>query len=133
MADFKDLFNVGDLDDQALGDLEWVVNSPAYKRIFEPYLEAMRDTLLHRLKDPSKERSEKYPGDFLRGGILMIEGLLILLNRIVAETRAERVSRASGVGMSQEELFERLRQTGDVKPAGTITPAEERYDPKEDI
>lgn len=131
--DFKDLFDVSDMTDEELGHLEWVLNSPSYERVFKRYLLSMSDTLTHRLKDPSRERKDKYPSDFLRGGVLMIDGLVTFFSKIVTETQMERVARAKGVGLSQEELYEKLRQEGKSRPAGQTAQAEDEYDPAQDL
>lgn len=130
--DFKELFDVSSLSDDELGQLEWVVNSPAYENVFKKYLLTMSHTLTHRLKNPARERKDQYPSDFLRGGILMIDGFVLFFDKLIAETRMERIARAHGAGMTQEELYEKLRQEGKVQPAGQIAPAEE-YDPAQDI
>jgi hypothetical protein len=132
-VDFKDLFDVSDMTDEELGHLEWVLNSPSYERVFKRYLLSMSDTLTHRLKDPSRERKDKYPSDFLRGGVLMIDGLVTFFSKIVTETQMERVARAKGVGLSQEELYEKLRQEGKSRPAGQTAQAEDEYDPAQDL
>lgn len=129
--DFKDLFDVSNLTDDELGHLEWVLNSPSYENVFKKYLHTMSETLDKRLKDPSKDRKDQYPSDFLRGGILMIDGLVEFFSRIVAETQMERIARAKGDGMSQEELYEKLHQEGKVRSAGQI--AEDAYDPAQDL
>jgi hypothetical protein len=131
--DFKDLFDVSNLTDEELGHLEWVLNSPSYERVFKKYLRNMSETLNLRLKNPSRDRKEQYPSDFLRGGILMIDGLVEFFSRIVAETQLERIARAKGQGLSQEELYEKLRQEGKVGPAGQIAAASDEYDPAQDL
>jgi hypothetical protein len=129
--DFKELFDVSNLTDDELGHLEWVLNSPSYERVFRKYLHDMSETLNKRLKDPSRERKDQYPSDFLRGGILMIDGLMTFFSQIVAETQMERVARAQGgAGLNQEELYEKLRQEGKVRPAGQV---EDAYDPAQDL
>jgi hypothetical protein len=132
-VDFKDLFDVSDLTDEELGHLEWVLNSPSYERVFKKYLMNMSNTLTHRLKNPSRERKDMYPSDFLRGGILMIDGLVTFFQKIVAETQMERVARAKGVGLSQEELYEKLRQEGKSRPAGQTAQAEDEYRAEDDL
>lgn len=130
--DFREVFDVSKLTDEELGHLEWVLNSPSYERVFKPYLITMSNTLTHRLKDPSRERKDKYPSDFLRGGIQMIDGLTTFFQKIVAETQMERVARSQGQGLSTEELYEKLRQEGQSRPAGQTTQAEDAYDPAQD-
>jgi hypothetical protein len=131
--DFRDLFDVSNLTDEELGHLEWVLSSSSYEQVFKKYLRSMSETLNLRLKNPSRDRKEQYPSDFLRGGILMIDGLVEFFSRIVAETQMERIARAQGSGLSQEELYEKLHQEGKVRPAGQITPAPDEYDAAQDF
>ncbi len=109
-----------------------MLNSPSYETVFKKYLQGMSETLNHRLKDPSRKRKDEYPSDFLRGGILMLDGLIIFFQRIVAETHMERIARSQGAGMTQEELYAKLKEEGKVRPAGQITAAQE-YDPAQDF
>jgi hypothetical protein len=132
-VDFRDVFDVSDLTDDELGHIEWVLNSPSYETVFKRYLMTMSNTLNQRLKDPSRERKDQYPSDFLRGGILMIDGLVTFFSKIVAETQMERIARSKGVGLSQEELYEKLRQEGKSRPAGQTAQAEDAYDPTQDF
>lgn len=88
---FKDVFDISKMDEHTLGCVEYVLNSPAYADVFEPYLKSIRNTLNQRLLNPSRERKEEHPDDFLRGGIVAIDGLLMFFAHIIRETRMERV------------------------------------------
>ena len=111
MADYQDLFDIQKLDDRQLGMIEYVLMSPAYMEAFEPYLLTIRTTLSQRLLDPSKDRKEEHPDDFLRGGIVAIDGLLQFFKRIVNETQIERVARAMG-DPTPEQQYNADRQRG---------------------
>jgi len=130
--DFRELFNVSNLTDEELGHLEFVLGSPSYERVFEPYLKTMKRTLIRNLCDPSQEREQKYPSDYCRGGIHMIDGLLTLFRKLVAETQMERVARAQGTPMGQEDIYQKLREEGHIRGGGQIDDPPD-YDPREDF
>jgi hypothetical protein len=133
MADFKDILDLASLDDHEIGHIEFVLNSPAYGDHFAPYLKRQRDTLNKLLLDPSGERETRYPSDFLRGGIIMIDGLLELFEKLIHETRIERMAR-SQVERTPNEQYQQMREEGLVRHSGqTVQPAEPGiYDPAED-
>jgi len=124
MIDFKDVLDVSTLDDHEIGHIEFVLNSPAYGDHFEPYLRRMRDRLNKLLLDPSEDRERQYPYKFLIGGIAMIDGLLELFEKLVSETRTERMMR-SQVEQSPNEQYQAMREQGLVRPSGmTVQPPE---------
>lgn len=125
MSDFKEIFDVTQLEEHELGHLIYVLNSPSYTRVFEPYLVRARDSLNTLLIDPSDVRKSKYPCDYLRGGICAIDGLLSLFKKLIDETDIARV----GELVSQhtfDSRYEQLRETGKVGPLAT------EYNPDED-
>lgn len=130
MLDFRNIFDVSKLDDSQIGHLQFVLNSPSYIDVFHPYLIRMRDSLSSKLLDPSQDRKDNYPDDFIRGGILMIDGLLSHFDHLIYETEIERISRITGE-LTPNERYEVMRQSGLVRPvSGPIIP---EYDPEEDI
>lgn len=126
---FSDIFDIKSLDDFQLGHLEFIVNSPSYTDVFEPYLKRIRLSLYTRLLDPSQTRKDEYPDDFIRGSIATIDGFLRLFNRLISETDIERIAR-SQIVIQDEEVYEKMRKEGHIKP---ITGFEEPYDPNEDF
>jgi hypothetical protein len=134
VADFRNFFDPKRLDEQTLGCVEYVLASPAYADVFEPYLRGIRDTLSQRLLDPSKDRKEEHPDDFLRGGIVCIDGLLSFFRQIVTETQFERIN-TSLQGLSPEERYRKAANDGLHDPVlGASEPYEvgQKYDPAED-
>jgi hypothetical protein len=132
MADFREVLDIGVLDDHEIGHIEYILNSPAYGDHFEPYLKRMRDRLNQLLLDPSEEREKMYPYKFLIGGICMIDGLLELFGKLISETRIERMARAV-TEKTPNQQYQQMREQGLVKPSGmTAQPAEPGYDPAED-
>jgi hypothetical protein len=136
MADFKKLFDVKDIDEHTLGCVEYVLNSPAYIDVFEPYLRSIRDTLSQRLLDPSNDRKQTHPDDFLRGGIVAIDGLLQYFKQIIEETQFERIA-ASQENLTPAAQYTREQQRGRHVPVlGAAEPLDTEpalYDPAEDF
>ena len=115
MSDFREVFDPNKLDDHQLGCLEFVLNSPAYLDVFEPYLRSMRDSLNMRLLDRSKARKEDMSDDFCAGGVVAIDGLLSLFKKIVDETRMQRVDDAMQ-RLSEAEKYSQAAAAGQHKP-----------------
>jgi len=134
VSDFKELIDVSGLEDHQLGQIEFVLNSPAYADHFEPYLQRVRDSLNRMLLDPSQSRKDRDPDDFLRGGIVMVDGLLTLFKKLIEETRIERMAR-SQVERTPDQVYQQMREEGRVGHSGTTEqPAGPgTYDPAEDF
>lgn len=133
-GDFREFFDLRGLDEQKLGQIEWVLNSPAYESTFKPYLQGVYNQMQSLWRDRSQQRKDQYPDDFLAGGVCAIEGLLKFFAIVIEETRMERVH-ASMEGMTPERLYERKRQAGQMRPVvGLDQRAEpEHYNPAEDF
>lgn len=134
MADFREIFDISKIDEITLGHLEYVLNSPSYADVFRPYLVSMRNTLNQRLLDPSKDRKEEHPDDFLRGGVVAIDGLLHFFEHIVEETRMDRITTAL-TPATPEQQYTNDAQGGYHAPVlganESLDPS--TYDPAEDI
>jgi hypothetical protein len=129
---FSEIFDVKNLGDHQIGHLMFILNSPSYTDIFRPYLEQQRNSLATFILDPSQNRKDSYPDDFLRGGIVMIDGLLELFTRLIEETDIERVAR-SQAELTESQQYEKLRQEGHIKPMSGLGHQEEpAYSPEED-
>lgn len=133
--DFKSVFNVSKLSDHELGHLEFILNSPSYVDVFAPYLKNMRNSLNTKLLDPSEDRKRDYNDDFLRGGILMIDGLLQFFTKLITETEIERVHR-SQTEPTSEDQYQTLREQNNMGPfspsLGHIVSDDGPYDPDTD-
>lgn len=129
--DFKDVFDISKMDEHTLGCVEYVLNSPAYAEVFEPYLRSIRNTLSQRLLNPSKERKEEHPDDFLRGGIVAIDGLLMFFSHIIRETQMERVAASMSRGDENKQYFDD-KQRGRHKPVLGANEIFNVYRPEED-
>lgn len=130
---FKEFFDVSLIDERQLGEMEFVLNSPAYEHTFKKYMEGVLRQLNALAKDRSQKRKDEYPDDTLFGGIMFGEGLLEFFSRIIQETRMERIH-ASMQNVSNDDLYDAARRQGRVKPVvGLDQSAEpEPYNPAED-
>ena len=132
-GDFREIFNVAQLDDRTLGEIEWVLNSPAYEHTFKPFMVGVLKTLSKLQRDRSQKRKEEYPDDYLAGGLDFGEGLIEFFGRVIAETRMDRMNEAMQ-HVSNDQLYDAKRARGQVKPVvgldQSATP--EEYNPAED-
>jgi hypothetical protein len=125
-------FDIKSLGDHELGHLMFILNSPSYADVFEPYLQKQRASYTSLLLNPSQARKDDYPDDFLRGGIIAIDGLLTLFRQLIEETEIEKMARAR-VELTEAQQYERLRQEGHIKPMSGLGHQEEpAYSPEED-
>lgn len=134
MSDFRQFFDLRALDEQKLGMIEFVLNSPAYEESFKPYLQSVRDSLNTLWLDRSQQRKEQFPDDFLAGGIAAIDGLLKFFAIVVHETSIERMHE-SMAEMTPEIQYAQRQQAGRLKPVVGINQkaAPDKYDPAEDF
>lgn len=88
-----DLFDAADLTDHELGNVEFVMNSPAWSDFFDPYLRAIREGAIAHLIHPDARTRDAQSDDTLRGVISTIDGFLAFSNRIINETSFERIAR----------------------------------------
>jgi len=131
---FHKFFNLRTLDEQQLGNIEFVLNSPAYGDHFKPYMEGVL-AQMHRLWiDRSQARKDEYPDDFLAGGVAFGEGLIKFFDHIIHETRMERVHGAME-NMTNDMLYEIHRQRGDMRPVVGLDQSAipSQIDPEEDF
>lgn len=123
MNELLQLFNIASIDDNQIGHLMWVLNSPSYTDVFRPYLVNIRDTANRMMLDRSQKRKDDYNDDFLAGQIMAIDGLLTLFERLINETNFERI-RESQETRSDEEDYANALAAGQVRGSG-VNVAEE--------
>lgn len=131
-GDFREFFDARKLTDRQRGQIEFVLNSPAYEEGFKPYMLGILNSMTTLWRDRSSIRRDKYPDDFLAGGACFGEGLLKFFEYLIQETNLERIH-ASMEDVSGEDLYEMKRQRGEVRPiVGVDQPAlPQRPDPEE--
>lgn len=113
-GDFRQFFDIRKLDDQSLGQIAFVLQSPAYNESFRPYLEGVLRSLDRMWKDRSRARMEEYPDDFLAGGVIFGEGLLKFFEQLISEVSIERIH--ASMEFTPEEEYDMRRAAGQVKP-----------------
>lgn len=113
--DMKRPFDLRSITAQQLGCIEFVLNSPAYIEVFEPYLRQYRDSLNALWLDRSKDRKNMYPDDFLAGGVAAVDGLLKFFQLLLAETNIERIHEAMA-NMAPEDVYRAKQEAGEVRP-----------------
>lgn len=128
MSALTPFIEVKNLDDLQLGQMWFVLNSPAYADAFEPHLTKMRNMLNERLLDRSTERKNEYPDDYLAGYICAIDELLAFFRNITEETRTEQITRALSPELTPDEQYSDMQKRGLTRPAGQT----EQYQPEED-
>jgi hypothetical protein len=133
-GDFREHFDLRKLDDLQLGQIEFILTSPAYNDAFKPYIEGILRYMNDQWKDRSQKRKDEYPDDMLGGAVLFGEGLLKFFDLILRESSMERVHN-SMANMSADQLYDMKRERGGVRPVVGIdqpaTPPQGGADPDE--
>lgn len=132
-GNFREFFTTQGLDEQKLGEIEYILNSPAYQHTFKPYMLGILNSLNKLWKNRSAERKEKYPDDYLAGGHDFGEGLVEFFERLISETHEERVLN-SLAGMSNDEMYTFFQNRGLIQPivGANQSPEPAPYNPDED-
>lgn len=115
-GDFREMFDLRRLDERQLGQIEFVLNSPAFKDSFEPYMRGIIRSMDTMWRDRSRERMDRYPDEFLAGGVVFGEGLLKFFQLLIHETSFERMHEAMVESMSNDAIYDARRAAGQVKP-----------------
>ena len=133
-GDFSEFFTLASFDEQKIGEMEFILNSPAYNDTWKPYMLGVLAAFQKMWKDRSRERQDKYPDEYLAGGATFGEGLIEFFDRIITETHHERAM-ASMAKMSFDDIYNQKRRQGLVKPIVGIdqSPTPGPYDPAEDF
>lgn len=131
---FKEFFDANKLDERRRGEIEFVLNSPAYAHSFVPYMRGILSSLEKLARDRSQKRKDEYPDDFLFGGIAYGEGLMAFFEALLRETSMDRIH-AAMEEMTSEELYDLKLKQGKVHPVvGLDQPAlPQPVDPAEDF
>jgi hypothetical protein len=123
VVDPGNLFDISKLNDDELGQLEYVVNSPAWEGFFKQYVRMVIRSLEHLMKDRSEARKQKYNDDFLAGQCTALEGFIAFADAIVEATNMTRMAEAQKMTPDQE--YERLRALGFIKQSGQHVDAQD--------
>ena len=114
-GDFREYFDLRKIDEQTMGQIEFVLNSPAYEAAFKPYIQNCIISLNKLWKDRSAARRAQYNDDFLAGGATFAEGLLKFFALLVEETSMERIH-AAMADVPPEDMYNEKRGAGQMKP-----------------
>lgn len=114
-GDFREHFDIRKLSEEDRGMIEFVLNSPAYGKFFKPYFQDILDTLNQQWKDRSRERQDRYPDEFLAGGVVFGEAMLKFFEIVIQETTMERIHGAME-NLSNDQVYELRRTRGLMKP-----------------
>lgn len=130
-GDFREFFDKKFFNEQRLGEVEFILTSPAYIHTFKPYLQGIVNGLNALWKDRSQERKDKYPDDFLAGGITLAEGLMEFFAVVIDESKMERIH-AAMENITNEQLYDLAVKRGAVKPVVGINQQVLPQAPEED-
>lgn len=128
--DPNNLFDIGKLNDNELGQLEFIVHSPAWEGLFKPYLKAMIRSIEKMMKDRSEARKSLYNDDFLAGQCTALEGFLAFCDGIIENVNLARMAAVQQLTPDQE--YQSLRTLGLIRHSGQATRADE-LTPAEDF
>jgi len=115
MNDFREHFDLSKLDEHSIGMIAYVLKSPPYETVFAPYLQTIRESMNKLMLDRTGERKDKYPDDFLAGGITAIDGLLHFFTLLIEETNMERIHKAMAT-LTDEEQYTKNARAGQHDP-----------------
>ncbi len=131
----NDFFDPKKLTDRDLAVISFVLNSPAYADVFEPYLLGVRNGMAHSMLDRTETRKQMYPDDFLAGGIVAIDGLLSFFKLLIEESDINRIHEAMAEKQTGEMIYHRKQNEGQLSPVlgvnqpalPAVVPVEEDY------
>jgi len=122
-VDPKDVFTIEGLSEDELGQLEFVLLSPSYERVFKPYLTRMAKQTQDLMLDRTEERKQRYPDDLLAGQVVGLKGLIAFLDSLVLQINMSRVVAAQEHTPEQE--YEKLRGWGFIRHSGQAVDPED--------
>lgn len=112
----QEVFDVQTLGDEEIRQLEYILMSPSWDRVFRPYITNMSNFAKSKLFDPRQARVDEYPDDFLRGLIAALDGLSTFFDTVVSETARNRTEQIKSV----EEIYAEKVLSGAIGPAGQV-------------
>lgn len=121
--DPNNLFDLSKLNDDELGQLEFLLLSPAWQGFLMQYLALTIRGIEKMMKDRTKERKERYNDDFLAGQCVALESFVAFCMAASQNISMARVAEAQRLTPEQE--YDRLRATGFIRHSGQVQRAEE--------
>jgi hypothetical protein len=131
--DFTEVFDIGRLTELQLGNVEFILTSPAYTETFKPYLMSIRKNLNTVWLDRSQGRKDMISDDYLAGGIAMIDGLITFFSLVLDESSLDRIHASQS--RTPDQQYDALVRAGAAKPVVGMNQeaAPKPYDPAEDF
>lgn len=102
------------LNSELVESIRFVVHSRAWEDYYAPLLETVKDSCTQQILDPSQERKDKLPDDFLRGWICALNGLLNWGPQLVAEYDAQSATETTA--HEDERRYEERAAVGSFGP-----------------
>lgn len=116
MEDLKEVFSVEKLSEDELGQLEFVLLSPSYERVFKPWLLGMAKSTQELMLDRTEERKQRYPDDLLAGQTVALKSLVAFLDSLVLQINMSRV--VASQDHTPEQEYEKMRALGWIRHSG---------------
>lgn len=123
MVDPDKLFSLETLNEEEIGQLEFILASPAWAGYLRPYLQVMIHSVERLMKDRSEERKKRYNDDFLAGQCTALEGFLAFADATSQSINMARMGKVQQLTPNQE--YERLRVQGLVRHSGQTAQADD--------
>jgi len=135
MQEIKKYLDPKSLTQKDLDIISFVLTSPAYSDVFEPYLHGVRNKMAHDMLDRTVERKSIYPDDFLAGAIVTVDGLLSFFKLLIEESDVARIHEAMAAQQTGEMIYHRRQGEGHLSPVlginqeplPAVVPVEEDY------
>jgi len=124
VEDFKEIFDVAKLDEYELGQIEFILTHPAFESHFRPYMQRMHDSCVKLWKIPLHRRSSELTDEDLKAGARFIDGMMAFFDKLVMESRDERILRSQGL---VPDTHAQARESGQIK-SPPMHPGEPDYD-----
>lgn len=123
MIDPTNLFDLSALNEEEIGQLEYLLLSPAWEGYLKRYLLAMVRSIERLMKDRSDARKASYNDDFLAGQCTALEGFITFCDSVVNNVNLARVAETQK--MTSDEEYQKLRALGFVRHSGQTQKAED--------
>jgi hypothetical protein len=135
MQQLEEFFEPKKLTQKDLDVISFVLTSPAYNDVFEPYLRGIRNSMAHSMLDRSEARKDVMPDDFLAGGITTIDGLLGFFKLLIEESDVTRIHESLAQKQTGEMIYHKRQGEGQLSPVlginqeplPAVVPVEEDY------
>jgi len=119
----NNLFDLSRLNDDELGQLEFLLLSPAWRGFLMRYLSLTIRGIERMMKDRTENRKKMYNDDFLAGQCVALESFVAFCEAAEQNISMARVADTQRLTPNQE--YDRLRATGFIRHSGQVQRAED--------